>query len=82
MSGTRLLAIGDDVRLICGFLSRDPKALTGDEPRETEWTGRLGYVLGDCRRAGRRGEVADTPPNRMDSVGYNARVFRLGAAGG
>lgn len=55
--------------------------LTGDDPKETEWTVRLGYVLGDCRPAGRRGEVADTPPNRVNSVGYKAREVRLGAGG-
>lgn len=55
--------------------------MTGDDPRGTEWPVRLGYVLGDCRPAGRGGEVADTPPNRMDSVGDRARVFRLGAGG-
>lgn len=30
---------------------------------------------------GRRGEVADTPPNRMNNVGYHARMFLLGAGG-
>ena len=41
----------------------------------------LGCVLGDCRPAGRKCEVADTPPSRMNSVGDGARVFGLGAGG-